>query len=108
MVTDKKGHGLGMEVLEVGGGLVPLGSSLVEMTGQVLHTNPEKSWSLVGLCQEAHPSLWAEGPVGRTFQQPLFYWPHRIMQGYHALQLFRAQETGEGPKPKESMELVLR
>lgn len=95
-----------MKVAEDGRGLATLCSSLVEMTGQVLHTDPEKSWSLVGLYQRAHPSLWAEGPVGRTFQQPPFYRPHWIIQGYQALQLLRAQETGEGPQPEEGTKLA--
>lgn len=99
MAIDKNGHGVEMEVAEDRRGLATLCSSLVEMTEQVLHTDPEKS-------QRAHPSLWAEGPIGRTFQQPPFYWPHRIIQGYQALQLLRAQETGEGPQPEEGMKLT--
>ena len=58
---------------------------------------------LEGLGQGAHPSLWAEGPVGRTFQQPPFYRPHWIIQGNQALQLLGGQETGEGPQPEEGM-----
>lgn len=96
----------GMEVVEVGGGLALLFSSLVEMTGHVILTDPRKAWTPVGLCQGAHPSLWAEGPVGRTFQQPPFYWPHWITQGYQALQLLRGQETGEGPQPEKGTKLA--
>lgn len=90
----------------VRGGMAPLRSSLVEMTGQVLHTDPRKAWNLVGLCQGAHPSLWAEGPIGRTFQQAPFYRPHWVTQGYQALQLLRAQETGEGPQPEKDTKLA--
>lgn len=43
VVPDKNSHGVGMEVAEVGGGMPPLCSTLVEMTGQVLPTDPEKS-----------------------------------------------------------------
>lgn len=97
----------GKEEAEVRGGLALWCSNLVEMTGPVFDTDPRKAWSLVGLCQGAHPSLWAEGPVGRTFQQPPFYWPHWITQGYQALQLLWTQETGEGPQPEKGIEAGL-
>lgn len=50
--------------------------------------------------------MWAEGPIGRTFQQPPFYRPHWIIQGCQALKLLRAQETGEGTQPEEGRKLA--
>lgn len=55
--------------------------------------SPWAVWSLSELYQGAHPSFWAEGPIGCTFQQALFYRPHWITQGHQTLQLFRTQET---------------
>lgn len=106
MVTDENDHGERNRGGRGRGKTRMVVLSLVEMMGQVLHTDPRKAWSLVGLCQGAHPSLWAEGPVGRTFQQPPFYRPHWIAQGYQALQLLRAQETGEGPQPEKGTKLA--
>lgn len=71
----------------------PLCLTSVGATGQVTHTVPGAVWSLPHLYQGAHPSFWAEGPIGRTFQQALFYRPHWITQGHQTLQLFRTQET---------------
>lgn len=63
----------------------PLCLTLVGATGQVIHTVPGEVWSLSGLYQGAYPSFWAEGPIGRTFQEALFYRPQWIIQGHHAL-----------------------
>lgn len=68
------GSGVGTTVLKPG--LTQLGCS--ESRGTLKSCRQ-------GLSQGAHPSFWAEGPIGRTLQQPTFYWPHWVTQGHQAL-----------------------